>query len=438
MAEIPCFLLDALQFQNARREMLRRVSDREWKRILSDWHVVRLTFPLRELCADELPTWVCEHIDAFRADNSLRFERIKNVYSSAAKVFEGAGIDHVVIKGFSLWPGYTTHPRYRPQSDIDIYCPAETISRARNALVSLGYATQPHLGRVSTEHLFALGPPDSWVWHGNHFDPDMPISIELHFSFWDSENSHIPLQGVGEFWSRRARRMLDEIWFPALKPVDNLGYTAINLLRHLLNNLPATEQVYSLARFLHTHADDRTFWREWQDLHDDSLRRLEAISFRLASEWFACQLSPEVSEEIDRLVPDVQAWFRYFSKSTRSTWFQATKGGMWLHLGLLKSKRDKSVVFLHRIAPLRARARFLALCDEVEAQNRINENLFSRVFHTGRRLRDYATWFIARSSYHLAALPLALWRGLGYQLAQASRSTVGTGADNHYQAKHFQ
>src|SRR5208282_3228181 len=119
MPDFPAFLLGALQFQNPHRETLRRVPDAEWKRILSDWYVVRLTLPLREVCGDELPAWVRERTDVFFADNESRFERIKSVYSHAAKALGEVGADHVVIKGFSLWPGYTDHPKYRPQSDID-------------------------------------------------------------------------------------------------------------------------------------------------------------------------------------------------------------------------------------------------------------------------------------------------------------------------------
>jgi MFS family permease len=424
MPDFPAFLLGALQFQNARRETLRRVPDAEWKRILSDWYVVRLILPLREVCGDELPAWVRERTDVFLADNASRFERSKSVYSRVAKALCEVGADHVVIKGFSLWPGYTDHPKYRPQSDIDLYCPPETVLSARDALLTIGYTSQPSLGQVSTEHLGALNPPNSWTWRGNHFDPDIPVSFELHFSWWDSVNTRIRPQGTEDFWSRRARKMLDEISFPALDPVDNLGYTAINLLRHLLNNFPATEQVYGLARFLHTQADDRVFWRRWRELHPYSLRRLEAISFRLASDWFACRLSEEAQEEVDRLAPPVQDWFQYFSKSTLSTRFDIRKDALWLYLDLLESRTDKCAIFLQRIVPVRLQVPMIAeaLRDKSANESPASKNPLSRVVHAGRQSMDYGRWFVARSFHHLAVLPLTIWRGLGYQL---SRKNLG-------------
>ena len=130
MADIPPFLLEALRFQDARRKTLHLVSDAEWEEVLSDWHVVRLALPLRQVCRDEPPSWVCERIDGFLADNALRFERIKIAYSRASEAIEQAGADHLVIKGFSLTPGYTDHPKFRPQSDIDLYCPPESVLQA--------------------------------------------------------------------------------------------------------------------------------------------------------------------------------------------------------------------------------------------------------------------------------------------------------------------
>ncbi len=424
MGEFPHFLLSALQFQDARREGLRRLPDAEWNRVLSDWHVVRLTLPLRQVCGDELPAWVRERIDVFFADNALRFERIKNAYSCAAKTLEESGLDYLVIKGFSLWPGYTDHPKYRPQSDIDLFCPPETVLRARDALLALGYTSSLQRGQGSTEHLPILTPRNSWIWRGNHFDPDIPISLELHFTWWDSANHRIHPQGLEDFWARRVMREIDGLTFPGLKPADNLGYTALNLLRNLLLSALATEQVYGLARFLHSHADDCEFWERWRHLHPESLRRLEAISFRLASEWFACRLSDQAKEEVDRLPRPVQEFFRHFSKATLSPSFNPRKDGMWLHLDLMESRADKSVILRQRIIPVRLQTPAIAPGEsgETRAGNQASRNPLSQAAHACRQSIEYATWFVMRGSYHVALFPVRLWRGLSYRV---SRKNLG-------------
>jgi len=420
MGVVPRFLVDALRFQDPRKEGLRNVSDAEWNRVVSDWHVVRLTLPLRQLHGDEIPAWVRERIDIFLADNALRFERIKEAYSRAAKALDQAGVDHCVIKGFSLWPGYTEHPKYRPQSDIDLYCRPETVVHAREALLALGYTTKSEWGRLSPEHLSPLIPPQSWTWRGNYFDPEIPAPFELHFAWWDGVTTRLHPQGPHDFWKRRVRTGIDDLCFPALDPVDNLGYTAINLLRNLLGGFAAVEQMYSLARFLHTFADDRPFWQRWRTLHHDSLRPLEAVSFLAASEWFACRLSEEAQEEVDRLSPGVHRFFRHFSKAALSTAFGRTKDGLWLHLELLESKSQKAAVLFERVVPVcKSKVRPLAADDSTEE---VKGKTYSRPDHLTRKSVTFAKWFIARSFHHLLLLGTTLLRGLAFRLAPKDHS----------------
>ena len=416
IGEAPAFLMNALRFQDANRQGLRNVSDAGWNRVLSDWHTVRLTLPLRRAGGDEMPVCVRERIDTFLVDNATRFERIKEAYSRAAKALNEAGVDHLVIKGFSLWPGYTEHPKYRPQSDIDLYCRPEDILRARDTFSALGYTSQPEWGRLSTEHLSPLIPPHSWTWRGNYFDPQIPISFEVHFAWWDAQTTRLHPQGLPDFWHRRVQRTMDDMCFPGLEPADNLGYTAINLLRNLLRGFPAVEQVYSLGRFLHTFADDRAFWQRWRILHHDSLRHLEAISFLLASQWFACRLSEDAQEEVDRLSPAIHQFFRHFSKSGLSTEFGRTKDGLWLHLELLESKSEKAAVLFERVVPVQASTIRPVIGDNVTGDAK-RENLYSRPDRLSRKSVKFAKWFVARGFHHLLLLGTTLRRGLRYQLS---------------------
>jgi MFS family permease len=425
MHEIPAFLLDALRFQNGRQKMLRQVRDAEWQRVLSDWHVARLTLPLRQVCGDELPAWVREQIDVSIAKTNLRFERVKSTYLRLAENLQQEGIPQLVIKGFSLWPGFTEHPKYRPQSDIDLYIPPEKVFHARDSLLTLGYRTQSAAGKqVFVEHLPALQPPHSWVWQGDNFDPTIPISLELHFSWWDKLTTRIRPKGLKDFWPRRQQREIDGIRYIGLAPADNLGYTAINLLRTTLRVFPAPEQVYGLARFLHLHRDDHALWSQWRTLHPDSLRRLEAITFRLAQDWFACRLSDEAQDEVNRLPSPIHRFLAHFSKSSRSPGFGAMKDGLWLHLELLESRKDKAAVFFQRVVPIRAHAIREVLGDEpLPQQPSCNHDVTSHAITPKWHSVKNAGHFIARSIRHSALLPITLARGLAYGL---SRKNLGT------------
>jgi hypothetical protein len=418
MPRIPVFLLNALQFREPRREALRDASDSDWKTVLSGWSTARLAISLRQDCGDDLPDWVRSRIDAYLSDTALRFDRIKTVYSTVAKALRNADADHLVIKGFSLWPGYTEHPRFRPQGDIDLYCPPESIFNARDVLAELGYVPNLEDGHVANDDLCTMVPKNSWTLKGNVFDPEMPICFELHFCWWNESVMNFRPVGIEQFWSRRIERHLDGVLFRGLAPADNLAYTALNILRDRIRGVPAAEQVYGLARFLHTHSADRAFWATWRDLHDEPLRRMETVSFRLAAELFACSLPEEVHEEIRRSPAAVQSWFREFSNPPLSERFDRKMDGIWLHLSFLDSSRDKLWVLLGRLLSIPAavgKFRTVFGQDHRRVQG-MPEGGRSHVLSFCRKSIKYAGWSAHRTTVRFATLPFLLWRGLRYWL----------------------
>ncbi len=424
MRSIPPFLLDALQFRDPRREALRDVADAQWEEVLSSWLTVRLTLPLRQRFGDDLPDWVRLRIDTYLRDNALRFERIKAVYSAVAMALGEVEVDHVVVKGFSLWPGYTEHPRFRPQSDLDLYCPPESVSRARDALLALGYESSRLGEHLVRDHVNPMIPKVRWKWRGNHFDPEIPVSFELHFRLWNASVMRLNPAGLDQFWSRRIIRQVDDIYFPGLDAVDNLGYTALNVLRDLFWSRPAADQVYGIARFLHTQADDGPFWRKWRDLHEESLRRLEAVAFRLASDWFDCRLPEEAQEEVDRLPAAVHGWFQRFSQSGLNRRFGEEKDGVWLHLKFLDSSAEKVSVLLRSLLQFPACIpTVVSVCGEDlrSGQEKVKNGPSGLLRICGRSIK-YAGWLVHRSATRLAKLPFFLWRGLSFR-----RSTIDLG-----------
>jgi predicted MFS family arabinose efflux permease len=359
-------------------------------------------------------------------ESNLRFERIKSTYVRAAAEFEQENIPHLVIKGFSLCPDYTEHPKYRPQSDIDLYIPPENVFHARDSLLRLGYQSPVSLGKqISLEHLPALTPRHSWVWLGDHFDPDIPISFELHFSWWDQLTTRIVAEGTEDFWPRREVREIDGVRYTGLARFDNLAYTAINLLRTILKGFPPPEQLYSLSRFLHVHADDAALWKQWRALHPDSLRCLQAITFLLAQDWFACRVSDEAQDEINRLPAHVHKFVAHFSQAARSPRYGTVKDGLWLHLDLLQSRKDKAIVFFERMVPIRARAIRQVIGEEPASRTEPTKGHKSAT-PLARQPKpsalEAAQYFVSRSARHAALFPVALTRGLRYLVSRRNLS----------------
>jgi hypothetical protein len=255
------------------------------------------------------------------------------------------------------------------------------------------------------EHLPPLRRKTAWHWHGNPYDPEMPLAIELHHSLWDSAIERFGPQGIADFWHRRVERRLEEISFSALCAIDSLGYLALNLVRDLLRGTGlVTSQVYELAWFLHRNSRDKEFWNCWTEMHDGELRRLESVSFLLARTWFDCDLAEAVETEINRLPLGTRRWFD--SPDTRPSpmgWLRPNKDRIWLHISLLETGAEKRNVIFDRLLP-----RVLPLDAAIASKVPNNAPTDASPSYTYYR---YILYLLIRASYHLWVLPTTLWHG---------------------------
>jgi len=386
-------VMAALRFGGAPSEALRSLTDSQWQDLLPICDMMQLTISLRRVCGDDLPDWVRARIDRNICDNTERYERIKATYLELANALGSGGVEHLVLKGFTHCPAFVDNPRRRVQSDIDLFCPPESVLQARDALSKLGYEPDRGLEHQVIDHLPTMMRETSWSWRGNYFDPEMPVSVDLHFRFWNETTTRLRPKGLDQFWVRRGERRMDNFRFPALDLVDSLGYAALHVFHHLPAGL-TPHHVYEVAYFLHTNAENERLWQEWRDLHDVSLRRIEAVCFQLAICWFACRVSEEVQNEIDCLPAQVQQWFHKYSDSPIAAMMGPNKDPLWLHLSLLESSRDKLLVLCAGLFPVRV--------PPVRAVRRWS-------------LREYARFSkhaVSRVGYHLRSLPRTLWQGI--------------------------
>jgi hypothetical protein len=397
--------MSALSFREAHPEFLQTLNDSEWRDLLVFGDHMRLTLPLAQVANEFLPEWVRSEVDQKIADNTRRFPMIKHCYAEIAEALKNADADCVVLKGFTKSPDYVPDPRQRVQGDIDLYCPPGMIVRAGEALGEIGYEPIYRFEAMPWDHLPPLRRKTSWQWRGNVYDPEMPLGIELHHCFWDYSWARCGPENLDEFWHRRIPRQLEDISFSALAPVDNVGYLALNLLRDLMRIPLITSQVYELAWFLHHHAHDDAFWKQWTEWHDEELRRFESIPFLLASIWFRCDLPQAVVEEIERLPLSTRRWFVHPATAPSPMgWLQPSKDGLWLHSSLLPTRAAKRDLVFRRLFPRRPRPVNVVVADASPNQPSSNASLW-------QTSRQYARYLSKRVSYHLRFLPPTLWHG---------------------------
>jgi hypothetical protein len=325
-------LMEALQFEGANTDALSALGDAEWRRLLEFCDLAHLSLSLAQLDLTNIPQWVAHRLDQNVSDNARRFEFVRETYAEAAEALTRAGVSHLVLKGFTLAPHYVSDPRLRLQSDIDLYCPQDQIEAAQAALVDIGYAPVEGPDYSDSDHVPTLSRPGNWKWRGNSYDPEMPPSIELHFSLWNERVTLVDLLEVKHFWERRVPRRLGRLEYSSLSPVDQLGYLALHIVRNVLVGEWIIHHVYELATFLHNRVRDVEFWSQWYETHSMNLRSQEVLAFCLAKSWFSCTLPEVIRAEADRL-PDAQKrWLNRFGGAPLEVMFRRNKDGRLLQM----------------------------------------------------------------------------------------------------------
>lgn len=406
-------LLSALRLTRPNTNALQLLSDDEWASLLAFCDIAHLTLPAAQLPMTGFPQWVVDRLRTNLADNALRSSLVMTTYREAADALDRAGIEHIVIKGFTQAPEYVANLCLRGQSDIDIFCPPECIDAANRALRNIGY--EPSEAKVSlacTDHGAALIRRGNWRWQGNLFDPEMPLGIELHFCLWNEAVSHISVPEAAVFWERRVTREVDGLRFACLNRVDHLAHLALHILRNLFLGDWIVHHVRELAVFLHSHADDDRFWRDWHEAHSASLRSLTAIAFYHALAWFDCRLHPLAAREIDMLPSTRQSWLRRFSGSALEVMFQPNKDALWLQLSFATSSSDRWKIIKQTLIPAR-----LAAIDSpaVTVRNK-------RLRKPHPPWQQYTVYLISRSIDHSRAGLSTLIRGLSWRLTTLRRN----------------
>ena len=412
-AQIPrevAALLAALRFRGAETESLCKLSEEEWRSLLQFCEYAHLTFPLAQLRVDGAPAWVAERLQRNIDDNALRFERAKATYREAAHALDEAGVEHIVIKGFTQAPEYVADPKRRVQSDIDFVCPPEQMALAQAALESIGYRPDWQSDTRNADHTPAMSRRGDWEWQGNAFDPTMPLSIELHYCLWNERVSLIAARETERFFARRTRRVLDGLEFVALSREDHLGHLALHILRNLTLRESIVHHVYELATFLHARAGDDTFWAAWQAMHSAPLRAREAIAFFHAAAWFGCDLHPAVEEQIAALPQRQLEWLSHFTWSAVENMFQPNKDTVWLHLSLLEGSRKKLTLLRRSFLP--------QVTTRLDSYRVVVQN--KKIVDPENRhpYRRYLSYLSSRAGAHARMDASVLARGVGWRLSQ--------------------
>jgi hypothetical protein len=344
--------LRALQLHAADTSMLRSLLDDEWLELLPMMDRAHLALPLAQQALSHLPSWVQERLGNNLDDTVRHWKRVQAAYREAAATFDAVGVEYLVLKGFTQAPDFVPQPELRWQGDIDFYVPRAHIPAAVRVLQQIQYAScHPEDYYRYADHVPTLVRFGAWKWGGNVYDPEVPPAVEIHFCLWNDSVSTIAIPEIEQFWDRRRCRKLGELTFPALHPVDHMGYFALHILRGIFSAEGPVHHVRELGVFLDRRASDNAFWSEWTAMHSPRLRRMQAIAFSLAAAWFSCNVSDAVRAEIDSLAPPLRSWIETCGGSPLEILFRRTRDGRLLHSLLVETLGERLKIIGMALAP---------------------------------------------------------------------------------------
>jgi hypothetical protein len=351
MKKEPPFIkvIRSLSFDADRRSSLQEIVPDEWPPLLDRMDNSQITLPVGVRCRDFLPEAIRERIDRNLARNVQRHERLFEEYCFIAEKLQQDGVPFVMLKGLShAAPRYVDDIRHRPQYDVDLYAPPQFLDPARKALSEAGFAAAIERSGP-TDHLPPMIRNRHWRWHGDYYDPELPLTVEIHFRLWDPESEKIAVDYTEQFCERTEVISFRGVEIPVLSPADRVSYAALHLVRHLLRGDVRVYHVYELAHFLHHTCEDDELWMKWRSVQSE--RGLEAVAFRLASEWFGCRIHGVVEEAIRAMPRSVGRWFELFAFSPLAAG-GPNKDELFLHLSLLENARDGYSVLARRLFPV--------------------------------------------------------------------------------------
>ncbi|HEY7306419.1 MAG TPA: nucleotidyltransferase family protein [Bryobacteraceae bacterium] len=351
-ASVPLFgkaVLETLQLSGQRTAGVRSLSFDDWNKLLAFCDAAQLTLTFSYLCGSELPDWVQARIDQNYRDAAARGRRLDSALNEIAHRFKQADIEFVLLKGRAHAREFGPDPSLRVTSDVDLWCTAEQIGRARDELGRLGYR---RIGKENGNHLAPMIREKKWCWRGNFYAPDLPLPVELHHRLWDEKMERIQGPPEAAFWRRRSYSDFEGALVSVLALPDALAFSALHLLKHILHGDLRLQRAWEVAYFLHRHSTNDAFWRAWMNLHPDGLRKLEVLIFLLVEKWFGCKLPTVVLREAETLAGDIRLWIQLYGFSPVEALFSPNKTELWLNLSLVSSLRGKIQVFLRRMLPV--------------------------------------------------------------------------------------
>jgi hypothetical protein len=335
---------------------LSRISLREWKRQLGWLDRSGLALPLiAEITArgheKALPPFIKLALEQRIHDNDTRMQDMLDTLSQITIRFSKAGIRYACVKGFSLFPDYLPHPKFRHQSDFDFLIDKRDTSLAANILHDFNFKLMEQDGsgetRFATSSSIAKGR-GAYIYHVQESS-----AVELHENFWEFRGGGISIPVPVEPLEFLETHEVEGIKLPCLQPTLQFTYQVTHFFRHLSRAWWCRLLwLYEIARFMNQNQKNEEFWLQLRFLWSRSpkLARICLLVLRMAEKFFAAEV-PGFLTTLDVAYFTDQLWVEHCSATHLYADIPGNKAALLLLPPFFDSKRDYCKFRAHRLFP---------------------------------------------------------------------------------------
>jgi Uncharacterised nucleotidyltransferase len=297
-------IIGCLQLSGASYDFgqLARFSPRDWEQTMGWIDRAGLTLYLLQRLKDcgaskVLPSPVLARFEQNLADNRCRVDHLLYETDCINKKLDQAGVQYVVIKGFSLWPEFCSNPYLRTQCDLDYLVARQSLPSAQNVLLELGYEERHRRFDVQQ---FAFERPLRRV--PSQFDSPYKIEttpmVELHVGIWEDMLHHVPLEEPEFVINNPELKEWGGLRFPVLSDEDALLLQVLHAFQHILSYWTKLSWFLEIGHFMEKRRRDSLFWKRFsQRLEaDPQLAEFSAIALGLAANVFSAPM-PELAQD---------------------------------------------------------------------------------------------------------------------------------------------
>jgi hypothetical protein len=378
---------------------LQRFSDLDWKKTLA-WLdnsglALYLHRKLRDMGASEvLPPLILARLNQNLADNRRRVDRMTQELESLNQNFDQAGVNYILLKGFSLVPAFCPDAELRAPSDFDYFISAESMPAAQRLLRDAGY----RLTRSSKIELGFDKPSLRLPSLGDSpYDPETEASVELHPDVWDSEQHLVQLEAPRFATARLAVGEWRGLRFPVLCESEAFLLQVLHVFQHVLQGWVKMSWLLEIGFFMDQRSADSAFWEEFsQRLRGNQLlEEFAAVVATLVAKVFRAKQPEVVLGWTQRLRPGARIWLDRYALTwvfcnptfSESRWFPPAKLYLFLHQSYLSDPRVRSRCLQRRLFPWKRVPEILAGSMTGPAPRDLKLLLHLLTFHGGGGIR---------------------------------------------------